>query len=122
MVVLLVCVLGAGAGMAAKMISAGASSPEAGCPIAVEGVPTVVYDEQWDPLTAFITAEKSAGTYEVARYSFSDNLVTFKDGSTRRLSDVKSGESGVAGLETAVTVFPKFKVTRWQVSGHAHFK
>jgi hypothetical protein len=122
MVVLLVCVLGAGAGMAVKMIAVRASSPETGCPVAVEGVPTVVYDEEWEPLTAFITAEKSADTYEVARYSFSDNRVTFKDGSSRNLSDVKSGASGGPGPGMAATVFPKFRVIRWQVSGHAHFK
>ncbi|MFA5362517.1 MAG: hypothetical protein WC335_04635 [Candidatus Omnitrophota bacterium] len=120
--VLMMGVLGLAAGMAVKTVMVKASSPEKGCPITVEGVPTVVYDEEWEPLAAFITAEKSAGTYEVARYSFSDNQVTFKDGSSRKLSDVKSGESGGPGLETAINVFPKFKVIRWQVSGHAHFK
>jgi hypothetical protein len=123
MIILAVCLVGIGAGMFMRTMTVKASTPEKGCPVTVEGVPTVVYDEEWLPLAALVTAEKNPAmgatpeVYEVAKYSFTTNQVTFKDGSTRRLSDVSSGVSRVG-----VEVLPKFKVTRWQVSGHAHFK
>jgi hypothetical protein len=120
--VVMMCMLGLAVGMGGRLVSLKASSPESGCPVTVEGIPSVVYDETWRPLTALVTAKNGDpgedAPYEVCVYNFNTDMITFNGGTTRRLEDATAGEFGPPGG----LMSPKFKVTRWQVNGHAHFK
>jgi len=114
-----VCLAGLLSGGFLKIISVRASSPESGCPVGVEASSSIVYDEVWRPLSALVTAkEAGSGIYKVGAYNFSDGQITFKNNNTQALAGSRAGEATKDGK---IVNQPKFKVTRWRVTGHAHF-
>jgi hypothetical protein len=112
------CLLGLVIGVSAKAILAGASSPETGCPVGTEAVPSVVYDEVWEPLNALVTVEHPSAGFKVGNYSFSDGKVDFPGASS-----VSFNSGTVVGRvdDQGIKTMPKMKVIRWEVRGHVHF-
>jgi len=121
MIGLIVIVGGGIFGFFLKTTFVKASSPEEGCPILVEGTPSVVYDEVWQALEGVISTQ-----YGTGRIIFKDRKVIVKE-NTYSLSNIISAtiEEAVDKdgnyIATVVGYTPLLKVIRWRVKGHIHF-
>ncbi len=118
---LTVVVVGFILGFSLKTFFVKASSPEEGCPILVEGTPSVVYDEVWRALEGVVSTQ-----YGIGRLIFKDRKVIVK-GNTYSLSNIISATIEEAvdedgnHIATVVGYTPLLKVIRWKVEGHIHF-
>ncbi len=135
-VIVLICLLGVAIGVFLKVSLVEASDPigDRYCPVDTESPPSVVYDEVWEPVGGLITVEHN-GIFQVGRYSFDDNRIVFGDGSTTLFREGGSATPTVVGSQEkeVITIVgeeviadidinePRFRVTRWLVTGHAHF-